>query len=153
MIDKIENEFPCDRRSDRRFKKASKATRKAIADLKEKSSDLINDKVINASYSVNPLSKVSKAENESQFEIEKNLDSNKVNVFLRNATILLFLCIMMLTFRHNIKTFQLKGDTLKMITDNNFNVGSVEDLRYPKLMFEFGRKLNFDGGRVSKKNS
>ena len=49
----------------------------------------------------------------------------------------------MLTFRDTGKVFQLKGDLLKMMTNNNFNV-DLASLSDKKLKYDFAKELNFD---------
>ena len=49
----------------------------------------------------------------------------------------------MLTFRETSKEFELKGDLLKMITHNNYNV-NLASLSDKKSLYEFAKEMNFD---------
>ena len=49
----------------------------------------------------------------------------------------------MLTFRDTAKEFELKGDLLKMMTNNNFNV-DLASLSDKKLKYDSAKELNFD---------
>ena len=48
-----------------------------------------------------------------------------------------------MTFRDTGKEFELKGDLLKMITNNNYNVDHA-NLADKKLMYDFAKEMNFD---------
>ena len=49
----------------------------------------------------------------------------------------------MLTFPDTNKQFELKGDLLKMITNNNYNV-NLASLSDKKVMYEFAKEMHFD---------
>ena len=49
----------------------------------------------------------------------------------------------MLTFRDTGKEFELKGNLLKMITNENYNV-DLAKLSDKKLMYDFAKEMNFD---------
>ena len=58
----------------------------------------------------------------------------------------------MLTFRDTGKEFELKGDILKMITNNNYNVDHAS-LADKKLMYDFAKEMHFDLEAVGKKST
>ena len=49
----------------------------------------------------------------------------------------------MLPFRDTGKTFELKRDFLKMITNKNYNV-DLASLQDKKLMYDFAKEMKFD---------
>ena len=87
-------------------------------------------------------SKITNPKNSSQFKVVKDPSSNRVNDLIR-STIPITSHDNLLTFRDSNKVFELKGDLLKMITNNNYNVdlASISD---KKLMYEFAKEMNFD---------
>ena len=103
----------------------------------------MNDRGILASYLMTPLSKITNPENTSQFRLVKDSNSNRVNDLKINKTILITLHDNLLTFRDTKKVFELKGDLLKMITNNNYNV-DLASLQDKKLMYDFAKEMNFD---------
>ena len=58
----------------------------------------------------------------------------------------------LLTFRDTKKQFELKGDLLKMITNNNYNV-NLASLADKKLMYDFAKEMHFDERRVGNKST
>ena len=56
----------------------------AIENLNNKLLEIMNDRGIWASYLMSPLSKITNPENTSQFRLEKDHNSNRVNDLLRN---------------------------------------------------------------------
>ena len=58
----------------------------------------------------------------------------------------------MLTFRDTGKEFELKGDLLKMITNNNYCVVHAS-LAYKKVMYDFAKEVHFDQKAVGKKST
>ena len=56
----------------------------------------------------------------------------------------------MLTIRDTSKVFELKGDLLKMITKNNYNV-DLASLPDKKLMYDFAKEMHFDERRQGRK--
>ena len=58
----------------------------------------------------------------------------------------------MLTFRDTGKIFELKGDLLKMITNNNFNV-DLASLPDKKLLYDFAKEMHFDERGQGRKSS
>ena len=89
------------------------------------------------------LSKITNPENASQFEIVKDSNSNRVNDLKINKTIPITLHDNLLTFRDTKKVFEIKGDLLKTITKNNYNV-DLASLQDKKLMYDFAKEMNFD---------
>ena len=92
---------------------------------------------------MSPLSKNTNPETSSQFKLVKDFYSNRVNDLLINNAIPSTLYTNLLTFRDTGKEFELEGDLLKMITNNNhnFNHASLSD---KKILYEFAKELNFD---------
>ena len=54
-----------------------------------------------------------------------------------------------MTFRDTGKKFELKGDVLKKITNSKLNV-DLASLSGKKLMYDFGKEMNFDAKAVGK---
>ena len=73
----------------------------------------------------------------------KDSTSNRVNDLLIHNTIPITLYNKILTFRDTGREFELKGDLLKMITNDNFNV-DLASLSDKKLMYDFAKEMNFD---------
>ena len=95
-----------------------------------------------------------KTENKSQFKLRKDQNSIRMNDFLINGGTPVSLCSNMLTFRDSNKSFILDGDLLETITSYEFIV-SHSNPKDQKLIYEFGKELNFDirqKGRKSNRN-
>ena len=60
---------------------------KAVQNINNKLSEIMNDRVIVATCLVNPLFKITKLELTGQFELVKDPSSNRVIDLLRNKTI------------------------------------------------------------------
>ena len=116
---------------------------KAISDLNEKVLELMNEKGLIAPYLASSLVNLFKPENKSQFRLEKDLNSTKMNDFLIHGSIPITLFSNMITFRDSNKSFKLEGDLLELITNYNFNAdhSSPQD---KKLISEFAREMNYD---------
>ena len=116
---------------------------KAISDLNEKISELMNDKGMIAPYLTTSLVEVFKKDNKSQFRSRKDNNSTKMNDFLIDGTIPVTIFSNMITFRDSNKSFRLEGDLLKLITNHKFNAGhsSPQD---KKLIYEFAKEMNYD---------
>ena len=99
----------------------------------------MNDRGILASYLMNPLSKITNRENTSQFRLEKDHISNRANDLLMKNKIPNILYNNLLTFRDTGKEFELKGDLLKMKTNNNYNV-DLASLQDKKLLYDLQKK-------------
>ena len=100
----------------------SKENNKALENSNNKLLETMNDRAILASYLMSPLSEITNPENTSQFKPVKDPNSNRVIDLLIHNTIPVTLYDNLLTFHGTVKTFEMKGDLLQMITDNNFNV-------------------------------
>ena len=101
---------------------------------------------------MSPLSKITNPENTSQFRLEKDHNSNRVNDLLMKNKIPITLYGNILTFRDTGKEFELKGDLLKMITNKNYNVNHAS-LSDKKLMYDFAKEMHFDERRVGNKST
>ena len=100
----------------------------------------MNDRGILASYLLSPLSKITNRENNIQFELVKDSNSNRVVDLLLHNRIPVTLYDNLLTFRDTGKKFQLKRDLLKMITNTNYNV-ALASLSDKKIMYEFAKEI------------
>ena len=116
---------------------------KAIENLNEKISELMNDKGLIAPYLASPLFEVFKFDNKSQFRLRKDPDSTKLNNFLIHGKIPVTLFSNMITFRESRKTFKLDGDLLKVITNHKFNVDHSNQ-QDRKIIYEFAKEMNYD---------
>ena len=92
---------------------------------------------------MSPLSKITNAENTSQFKLVNDSSSNRVNDLLIHNTIPITLHDNLLTFRDTNEQFELKGDLLEMITNKNYNV-DLASLQDKKQMYDFAKEMNFD---------
>ena len=111
----------------------------------------MNDRGILAFYLMSPLSKITNPENTSQFRLEKDHNSNRVNDLLRKNKIPITLYGNMLTFRDRGKELQLKGDLLEMITNSKYNV-DLASLADKKLMYDFAKEMHFDQNAAGNKS-
>ena len=101
------------------------------------------------------LSKITNPENSSQFKLLKDPGANRVNDLLILNTIPITSYNNLLTIRDTGKEFDLKGDLLKMITHNNYNV-NLACFSDKKLMYDFSNEMKFDleaQGRKSTRDS
>ena len=115
----------------------------AIENLNNKLLEIMNDRSIIASYLLSPLSKITNPENTSQFKLVTDSNSNRVNDLKINKTIRVTSHDNLLTFRDTNKQFELKGDLLKLINNNNYNVDHA-NLSDKKLMYDIAKERNFD---------
>ena len=122
----------------------------AIENINNKLLEIMNDRGILATYLMSPLSKITNPENKSQFRLEKDHNSNRVNDLLMKNKILITLYGNMLTFRDTNKQFELTGDLLEMITNKDYNVDHAS-LADKKLMYDFAKEMHFDMKAVGKK--
>ena len=76
---------------------------KAIENLNEKFLDLMNDKGLISPYLASSLVNLFKPENKSQFRLKKDLNATKMNDFVINAGIPVFLFSNILLFRDSNK--------------------------------------------------
>ena len=100
---------------------SSTKNNKALENLNNKLQEIMNERGKLASHLTSPLSKITNPENLSQFKLVKHSNSIRVNDLLIHNTIPINLYNNLLTFRDTGKEFNLKGDLLKMITNNNLN--------------------------------
>ena len=124
----------------------------ALENLNEKILEIMNDRGVLARYLMSPLSKITNPENTSQFKLEKDPNSNRVNDLLMKNKIPITLYGNMLTFRDTDKQFELKGDLLKMITNTKYNV-NLASLADKKLMYDFAKEMHFDQNAVGNKST
>ena len=124
----------------------------ARENLNSKLLEIMNDRCIFATYLMSPLSKITNPGISSQFKLVKDFNSNRVKDLKINKTVPITLYNNMLTFHDTGKEFELKGDLLKMITNNNFNV-DLASLADKKLMFDFAQEMHFDLKAVGKKST
>ena len=103
----------------------------------------MNHRGILASYLITPLCMITNPETTSQFELVKVSSSNRVNDLLIKNTKPITLHDILLTFRDTGRVFELKGDLLKMITNNNYNV-DLASLADKTLMYDFAKEMHFD---------
>ena len=103
----------------------------------------MNNRRIIASYLLSPLSKTFNPEYTSQFILVKDSNSNRVNELLKHNTIPFTLYDNLLIFHDTGKEFELKGDLLKVITNNKYNV-DLASLLDKKLIYDFAKELYFD---------
>ena len=131
---------------------SSKENNLALENLNNKLLEIMNDRGILASYLMSPLSKITNPENTTQFKLEKDPSSNRVNDLKIHNSIPVTLHNNLLTFRDSGKVFELKGELLKMITNKNYNVNHAS-LSDKKLMYDFAKEMNFDKSRVGNKST
>ena len=122
---------------------SSKENNLALENLNNKLLEIMNDRGILASYLMSPLSKITNPENSSQCRLVKDSNSNRVNDLKINKTTPITLHDNLLTFGDTNKVFELKGDLLKMISNNNYNV-DLASLQDKKLVYHFAKEMNFD---------
>ena len=123
----------------------------ASENLNDKLLEIMNDRGFLASYLMSPLPKITNPENTNQFRLVKDSNLNRANDLKLNKTIPITLHDNLLTFRDTNNVFELKGDLLKMITNNNYNVdlASLQD----KKMYDFAKEMNFDMKAQSRKST
>ena len=122
----------------------------AIENVNNKLLEKMYDRGILATYLMSPLSKITNPENKSQFRLEKDHNSNRVNDLLMKNKIPITLYGNMLTFRDTNKQFELTGDLLEMITNKDYNVDHAS-LADKKLMYDFAKGMHFDMKAPGKK--
>ena len=115
----------------------------AIENLNNKLLEIMNERGLIASYLLSPLAKITNPENSTQFKLVKYSSSIRVNDLLIHNSIPITLHDNLLTFRDSNKQFELKGDLLKKITNNNYNV-DLASLQDRKIMYDFAKEMNFD---------
>ena len=131
---------------------SSKDNNLALENLNNKLLEIMNDRGTLATYLMSPLSKITNPENTTQFKLEKDPSSNRVNDLRIHNSIPITLHNNLLTFRDSGKVFELKGELLKMITNKNYNVNHAS-LSDKKLMYNFAKEMNFDKSHVGNKST
>ena len=126
----------------RTITETSSNNNKTIENLSNKLLEIMNDRGILASYMLTPLSKITNPDNSTQFKLVKDFSTNRVIDLLIHNTIPITLHDNLFTFRDTGKKFELKGDLLKMITNENYN-GDLASLSNKKLMYDFAKEMNF----------
>ena len=124
---------------------------KAIENLNEKVLELMNDRGMIAPYLASSLVNLFRPQNTSQFRFEKDPNSTKNSDFLINEGIPVTIYSNMLTFRDSIKSFKLDGDLLETMTNYEFNV-SLSNPKDKKLIYEFGKEMNFNMKQKGRKS-
>ena len=112
----------------------------AIDNISNNLLEIMNDRVIIASYLLSPLAKIFNPENTTQFKIINDSTSDTVNDLKINKSIPITLYNNILTFLDTGKEFELKGNLVKMITNKNYNVDHAS-LSDEKLMYDFAKEM------------
>ena len=115
----------------------------ALQNLNNKLLEILNDRGILATYLMFLSSKITNPENSSKFKLVEDHNSNRVNDLLKKNTIPKNLYGNILTLRDTGKEFELNGDLLKIITNNNYNV-SLVSLPDKKIFYDFAKEMYFD---------
>ena len=115
----------------------------ALENLNNKLLEIMNDRGILASFLMSLSSKITDPGNSSHFKQLKDSNSNRVNDLLIENTIPITLHDNLITFRDTGKEFEIKGDLLKLVTKNNYNVDHAS-LVDKKLMYNFAKEVHFD---------
>ena len=123
----------------------------SIENINNKLLEIMKDRGILATYLMSPLSKLTNPENDSQFKLVKDSNSNRVNDLLFKNKIPVTLYGNILTFRDTGKEFELKGDLLEMLNNSKYNV-DLASLQDKKLMFDFAKEMHFDKKAVGNKS-
>ena len=123
----------------------------AIENINNNLLEIMNDRVILATYLMSPLSRIPNPEITSQFKLVKDPSSNRVNDLKIHNSIPITLYGNMLTFRDTNKQFELKGYLLEMITKSKLNV-DLASLSDKKLMYDFAKEMHFDQNAVGNKS-
>ena len=124
----------------------------ALENSNDKLLEIRNNRGILASYLLSPLSKITISENANQFSLKKDHNSNRVNDLSLCKTLPVTLRKSLLTFRDRGEEFEFKGDQLKVITDENYNV-DLAKVSDKKIMFEFAKEMYFDVKAPSNKST
>ena len=124
----------------------------AIENLDNKLLEMMNERVIIASYLISPLAKIFNPENSTQFKLINVSTSDRVNDLKINNSIPITLYNNILTFRVTGRDFELKGNLLKMITNKNYNV-DLASLQDKKLVYDFAKEMHFDTKALGNKST
>ena len=90
--------------------------------------------------------------NTSKCKLIEDPNSNRMNDFLIDGKIPVILYNNILTFRHSNKSFELDGDLLKTMTNYDFKI-SHSNPQDQKLLFEFGKEINFNIEQKGRKSN
>ena len=120
----------------------------AIENINNKLPEIMTDRGILASYLMSPLSIMTKPENTTQFKLLKNAISNRVDALKINKSVPITLYNNLLTFLDTSGGFELKGDLLKLITNENYNE-VLAKLSDKEFLHDFAKEVNFDLKAVS----
>ena len=131
---------------------SSKENNKALGNLNSKVLEIKNDRGIIASYLMSHSSNITNLENTTQFKLIKNSNSNRVNDLLKDNSKPNTLHDNLLTFRDTSKLFEIKGDLLKMKTNENYNV-DLASLSDKKLVYDSAKQMLFDVKCPGNKNN
>ena len=103
-----------------------------------------------APFLASSLVNLFKPENKSQFKLNKDQTSFRMNDFLINGGKPVVLKSNMLTFGDSNNSFKLDGDLFETMTNYGFNVShsNPQDL---KLIWEFGKKMKFKNKQQGRK--
>ena len=132
------------------LRESSITNNKAIENINNKLLEIMNDRGILATYLMSLLSKITNPENKSQFRLERDHNSTRVNDLLMKNKIPITLYGNMITFRDTNKQFELTGNLLEMITNEDYNVDHAS-LADKKLMYDFAKEMHFDMKAACKK--
>ena len=124
---------------------------KALENLNEKKLELMKDKGMIAPYLAFSLFYLFKPDNKSQIRLIKDLNSTTMNDFLLHGGIPVTLFSSMLTFRGSNKYFKLEGDLLETMRNYDLTL-SLSIPKDQKLVYEFGKEMNFNIKQKGRKN-
>ena len=116
---------------------------KALENLKNKLLEIMMDGGILETYLLSLLSKITNPEKSSHYELVKYSSSKIVNDLLIHSTIPITFYNILLIFLDTGRELELKGDLLKMITNENYNV-DLASLADNKLLYDFAKAMSFD---------
>ena len=112
---------------------------------------MINDEGLISPHLTSFLVNLFKPENKSQFRLNKDLNSTKMNDFLINGGIPVTPFSNMLIFRDSNKSFKLDGDLLETMTNYDFNV-SHSNPKYKKRIYEYAIEMKFNIKKKGRKS-
>ena len=95
---------------------------RALANIKDKLSEIFNNRCKIASYLLSLLSRPTKSQHTSQAELVKSLDLNRVSDLLKNDTIPVTLYDSLLATSETDKKLKLAEKFLKIVSNKSYNV-------------------------------
>ena len=131
---------------------SSMKNNQAMENLDNKLLEIMNDRGIIASFLLSPLAKIFNPKNSTQFKLKNDSTSDRVNNLKINKSIPINSYNSKLTFRDTGKEFELKGNLLKIITNNNYKVDHAS-LSDKKLMYFFAKEMHFDTKALGNKST